>query len=68
MKWEDVQIGTSGIKCLDFPLSDEPRFGVWNIFVTEKVTISNSMQSRTADIIATCCYASRSVEVVVDII
>ena len=38
MKWEDVRIGESGIKCLEFPLSDEPRFGIWNIFVTEKVT------------------------------
>ena len=37
MKWEDVIIGKSGIKCLEFPLSDEPRFGVWSIFVTEKV-------------------------------
>ena len=37
MKWEDVAIGKLGIKCLEFPLSDEPRFGIWRIFVTEKV-------------------------------
>ena len=37
MKWEDVKIGKSGIKCLKFPLSDEPRLGMWTIVVTEKV-------------------------------
>ena len=37
MKWEGVTIEESGIKCLEFPLSDEPRFGVWSIFVDEKV-------------------------------
>ena len=37
MKWEDVNIEKSGIKCLEFPLSDEPRFGVWRVIVTEKV-------------------------------
>ena len=61
MKWEDVQIGESGIKCLEFPLSDEPRFGVWNIFVTEKVTTISYSWHRT------CCCANRSTGVVVDI-
>lgn len=43
MKWEDVQIGKSGIKCLEFPLSDEPRFGIWSIYVTEKVPMAKTI-------------------------
>ena len=38
MTWENVEIGKSGIACLEFPLSDEPRFGEWTIIVTEEVS------------------------------
>ena len=46
MTWENVEIGKSGITCLKFPLSDEPRFGEWTISVNEEVSWLYSLCSQ----------------------